>query len=369
MTVFAPPDPSLTAALQQELRAAREQLDAVTALTGAGVLTLDASGRVEDANPAAERLLGALPGDLAGHTLRFEDAAVLGLDGLPVAAACRVSPCALPDGGCGVLVVLCAGPDADDDRARWARDAETLTWVRRVREALAADRLVLYAQPIIDLATGATVKHELLIRMLDEQGELVPPGDFLPAAERHGFIRVIDRWVIRRAIAIAAAGHAVELNVSAESLGDRGLADFVAAEIAAAGADPAKLVFELTETALLRDEAAGEVFVAALDELGCEVALDDFGTGYGGFTYLKRLAVDYLKIDVEFVRDLPRDAASQHVVRAVVDLARGFGRRTVAEGVEDDETHAMLRAMGVDCAQGYGIGRPRPVADELGFAP
>jgi EAL domain-containing protein (putative c-di-GMP-specific phosphodiesterase class I) len=268
-----------------------------------------------------------------------------------------------------VLVVLCAGPDADDDRARWARDAETLTWVRRVREALAADRLVLYAQPIIDLATGATVKHELLIRMLDEQGELVPPGDFLPAAERHGFIRVIDRWVIRRAIAIAAAGHAVELNVSAESLGDRGLADFVAAEIAAAGADPAKLVFELTETALLRDEAAGEVFVAALDALGCEVALDDFGTGYGGFTYLKRLAVDYLKIDVEFVRDLPRDAASQHVVRAVVDLARGFGRRTVAEGVEDDETLAMLRAMGVDCAQGYGIGRPRPVADELGFAP
>jgi EAL domain-containing protein (putative c-di-GMP-specific phosphodiesterase class I) len=126
------------------------------------------------------------------------------------------------------------------------------------------------------------------------------------------------------------------------------------------GADPARLVFEVTETALVENQAAAAVFAEHLRELGCKLALDDFGTGYGGFTYLKRLPIDLLKIDIEFVSDLAVNPASRHVVEAVVALARGFELETVAEGVENAETLALLRELGVDFAQGYHIARPAP---------
>ena len=121
------------------------------------------------------------------------------------------------------------------------------------------------------------------------------------------------------------------------------------------------MVFEITETAILEDEAAAERFADRLRNLGCKLALDDFGTGYGGFTYLKQLPVDYLKIDIEFVRDLATNPASRHVVEAVVGLARGFGLKTVGEGVEDPEAYSLLRELGVDYAQGYHIARPAPL--------
>jgi EAL domain-containing protein (putative c-di-GMP-specific phosphodiesterase class I) len=240
-----------------------------------------------------------------------------------------------------------------------AGELRSLTWVARIHEALAQDRFCMYAQPIIDVATGDVVQHELLIRMLDDDGGLIPPGDFLPAAERHGAIGEIDRWVVTQAAALAGRGHAVELNLSAESISDPEMAPFVEAALTDALADPSNIVIELTETAILRDQEAGHAFLTRLARFGCKVALDDFGTGYGGFTYLKHLPVDFLKIDIEFVRDLPRDASSQHVVQAVVQLAMGLGKKTVAEGVEDDETLELLNAYGVNYAQGYGIGRPK----------
>jgi EAL domain-containing protein (putative c-di-GMP-specific phosphodiesterase class I) len=217
----------------------------------------------------------------------------------------------------------------------------------------------------VDLASGEIVQHELLIRMKDPEGRLVPPGLFLPVAEEHGLIADIDRWVIREAAGLAGRGHAIEVNISAESLAQPGLLELVQSELQRSGADPALVVFELTETALLRSEETAKAFIEGIGALGCHLALDDFGTGYGGFTYLKRFPVDYLKIDIEFVRDLPRDVASQHVVHAVVNLARDFGQKTVAEGVEDAETLAMLRAFGVDYAQGYFLGRPAPLADTI----
>ncbi len=125
--------------------------------------------------------------------------------------------------------------------------------------------------------------------------------------------------------------------------------------------DPATLVFEITETTLISDEAAARAFVEGLHRLGCRIALDDFGTGYGGFTYLKQLPIDYLKIDIEFIRDLRYDPASRRVVEAVVNIARGFGLETVGEGVEDDKTLQLLRTLGVDRAQGYLLGRPTPL--------
>lgn len=136
---------------------------------------------------------------------------------------------------------------------------------------------------------------------------------------------------------------------------------FIEQQIREAHANPANLVFEITETALMHDITTGEVFARGLAALGCGLALDDFGTGFGSFTYLKALPIGYLKIDIEFVRDLDSSPANQHLVKAIVNLARSFGHRTIAEGVEDERTLELLREYGVDFAQGYLLGRPAPI--------
>jgi EAL domain-containing protein (putative c-di-GMP-specific phosphodiesterase class I) len=232
-------------------------------------------------------------------------------------------------------------------------------WLRRVREALDGDRMRLYSQPIIPLRGGAR-SEELLLRMLTLEGELVSPDAFLPIAERHGLIGEIDGWVVGKAIRLAAAGRRVEINLSAASVGDRQLLALIERELRAGEADPANLVFEITETALMRDVDAGEAFTRALTEMGCKLALDDFGTGFGSFTYLKRFPISYLKIDIEFVRQLASNPANRHLVKAIVNLAEGFGHETIAEGVEDEETLALLREYGVDYAQGFHLGPPAP---------
>jgi PAS domain S-box-containing protein len=383
-----------------ELRAARDHLRTVTDSMAEGLYTLDADGRVTYVNSAAERLLGWNAHELLGRSMHetvhyrhgdgspypeapcpltgvrrtglaahVEDDLFIRKDGTELPVSYTASPLESErDATRGAVVVFSDATERQARRARHERDVEALSWIGRIRSALDEDRMVLYAQPIVDLATGETVKHELLIRMLDGAGEIVAPGLFLPVAEEYGLIREIDRWVVARAAELAAAGHPLEINLSAESLGDPSLLGFVEQVLGCTGADPSLLVFELTETALLRDEAAARTFIEGVVRLGSHVALDDFGTGYGGFTYLKRLPIDFLKIDVEFVRDLPSNRASRHVVRAVVSLARDFGLQTVAEGVEDDETLELLRAHGVDFAQGYGLGRPAPLDEVLGAA-
>lgn len=170
--------------------------------------------------------------------------------------------------------------------------------------------------------------------------------------------------MINRAAEIAATGDSVKINVTGRSISDPSLVDYVKHAIARTGADPATMVFEITETTLVSDETAARAFVERLHGLGCLVALDDFGTGYGGFTYLKQLPIDYLKIDIEFVRDLLENTASRNVVRGIVNLAQGFGLKTVGEGVEDQHTLELLRDLGVDYAQGYHIGRPAPLRNQ-----
>jgi PAS domain S-box-containing protein len=374
----------------RDRRSAERYLKAVTDSMGEGLCTLDEEGRLVYMNATAERLLGWRLEQLMGEvihpivhglrrdgtrlpeaespitrsrveatTVRVDDDLFLRSDGALLPVQYTAAPFETAEGVRGSVVVFSDVTERNTERERMAGELLSLTWVARIHEALAQDRLCLHAQPIIDIATGDVVQHELLVRMLDDEGGLVPPGDFLPAAERHGVIGEIDRWVVTQAAALAGRGHAVELNLSAESISDPDMAPFVEAALTKTGANPANVVIELTETAILRDQEAGRAFLARLDRFGCKIALDDFGTGYGGFTYLKHLPVDYLKIDIEFVRDLPRDAASQHVVQAVVQLAAGLGKQTVAEGVEDDETLALLEGYGVDLAQGFGIGRPR----------
>lgn len=376
---------------ERQLRSARDYLRAITDSIAEGLFTVDTEGRLIYVNRAAEQLLGWTRGELAGtvmHDVIHPGAACGGdacrlagvqregemvraedkfrrRDGssLPVEVTC--GPFETAEGVRGYVVAFTDVSERKARELRVSREIDALSWVGRVRDALAEERLVLHAQPIVDVATGRTVQHELLIRMVERDGEIVAPGRFLPAAEEFGLIVDIDRWVVRQAVALAARGHAVELNVSAQSLAAPALVDDFRAELRRTGADPALIVVELTETALVDDQDAVEVFIQQIGALGCKVALDDFGTGYGSFSYLKRLPVDFLKIDVEFVRDLAVNEASRHVLAAVVSLARGFGQKTVAEGVEDAEVMDMLHAFGVDYAQGYAIGRPRPVEELL----
>ncbi len=263
----------------------------------------------------------------------------------------------------GVAVDVSARVAAE---AEQRRDAATLACINDVERALIEDRLVLHAQPIVDLHSGETVQHELLLRMRDSDGRIVPPGDFLPVVEQYALIREIDRWVIRQATELAGAGCPVHLNLSARSVSDPDVLEQIERCMRRHDVAPEMLVFEITETAIVEDEHAARAFAERLHALGCRLALDDFGTGYGTLTYLKRLPVDYLKLDIEFVRDLSSSEASRHVVQAVVSLARDFGLQTVAEGVEDDATLAQLRALGVDFAQGFHLGRPEPFDERPG---
>jgi EAL domain-containing protein (putative c-di-GMP-specific phosphodiesterase class I) len=204
--------------------------------------------------------------------------------------------------------------------------------------------------------------------MLGSRGEVIAPGSFLPTAERFGLIEEIDQWVLEQAARLVGEGQAIALqfNLSGKTMAIEDFSTRIRRALELYGANPEKLICEITETALLEQAATGERFVRELNSLGCRVALDDFGTGYGGFTYLKRLPVSYLKIDREFVADLVVSAASRHVVTAIVNLAQGFGQKTIAEGVEDEETLVLLEQMSVDYAQGYFIDRPAPVAEVLG---
>jgi diguanylate cyclase (GGDEF)-like protein/PAS domain S-box-containing protein len=241
----------------------------------------------------------------------------------------------------------------------------------RIRRALDEDRFVLYQQPILDLTTNEISQFELLLRMRGDDDELLLPGAFLPSAERFGLIQEVDRWVVRAAIALLEdcrrAGREIELlveiNLSGKSMGDPALPRMLEQELASSSIDPSAIIFEITETAAIANMNDARVFAGQLDELGCRFALDDFGAGFGSFYYLKHLPLSYLKLDGEFIENLPRSPIDQRMVRAMVEVARGIGLKTIAEFVGDDETLALLREYGVDFAQGYHIGRPRPVEE------
>ncbi len=247
-----------------------------------------------------------------------------------------------------------------------------LEWVERIRAALDEDRLVLHAQPVVETATGRATQYELLVRMVDAHGDLIPPGSFLPVAERFGLIREIDRWVVTRAIRMLGEQReegrrpTVEINLSAQSLGDAQLAVHIGRELRAEGVAATQLIFEVTETTAIGNIAAARTFAERLGELGCRFALDDFGAGFGSFYYLKHLPFDFIKIDGEFVRNCTEDPTDRLVIGAVVELARGMGKRTIAEFVGNEATLGILGELGVDYAQGFHLGPPAPLEHWLG---
>jgi diguanylate cyclase (GGDEF)-like protein/PAS domain S-box-containing protein len=238
-----------------------------------------------------------------------------------------------------------------------------LAWTERIKTALERDLFVVHCQSIVHLEDGPGARYELLIRMADDD-ELVPPGAFLPAAERFGLARDIDAWMVRRAVDLidaertASRSVVMEVNVSARSIVDADFPMTIERALEEASVDPASLVFEITETAAIANMEQARRFASRIREMGCEFALDDFGAGFGSFYYLKHLSVDYLKIDGEFVRGLARSQIDQRMVRAMVEIARGLELRTIAECVESAESLQLLREYGVDFAQGYHLGRP-----------
>lgn len=242
--------------------------------------------------------------------------------------------------------------------------SERLQWEEHITTAVREGTLLVYSQPIVDLATGAQVGEELLIRMRGghNPGDVVLPEEFLPQAERFGLMHVIDSFMVGHAIDLAVAGRTISVNLSAHSLQDQTLANEVLARLALTPHAASRLTFEITETAAMNTLANAREFSARLAELGAGMALDDFGTGYGTFTELRNLALKCLKIDRSFVCSLAHSPADQHIVRTIVAIAAEFGLTTIAEGVEDNASLQLLREMGVDQAQGFLIAAPAPVA-------
>lgn len=251
-----------------------------------------------------------------------------------------------------------------------------MEWVGRLQRALDENRFVLYAQEIRPVRPGLDdgMHCELLLRMLDEAGELVPPMAFIPAAERYNLMPAIDRWVIRTALATLARIRAdasreqvqlCSINLSGASIGDERFLDFVREQVARFEVPHDSLCFEITETAAIANLGKATHFIREMKELGCRFSLDDVGAGMSSFAYLKHLPVDFLKIDGGFVKDMAEDPIDRALVEAINNVGHVMGKQTIAEFVHNRQVLAALREIGVDYAQGYGVARPRPFEPRL----
>lgn len=257
-----------------------------------------------------------------------------------------------------------------EDNAINKRHGE-LDWYTKICSALSENRLVLYTQKIAALHpdtqyTNNILHVEILLRLLSQEGKIIPPMAFIPAAERYGLMSEIDRWVIRNAFAYIANLSTPEdalfsINLSGGSLNDEKILAYIFEQLKYSGARPECICFEITETAAIANLLNARAFILSLKEKGCLFALDDFGSGMSSFAYLKHLPVDFLKIDGCFVKDITTDMVDAAMVDAINQIGHVMGLKTIAEFAEDQAIVDLLTAMGVDYAQGYGIGHPEPL--------
>ncbi len=249
------------------------------------------------------------------------------------------------------------------------RRRREMQWAARINNALEENRFELFRQTIQPLQSDEGGAHyEILLRMRDESGGIISPGLFIEAAERYSITPSIDRWVIRSAFRwlVSEADERERLalcsiNLSGQSLGDEKFLPFVIDQFRMSGLDATKICFEITETAAIASYSQANRFINALKELGCKFALDDFGTGLSSFGYLKHFPVDYLKIDGSFVKEILHDAIDREMVRSINEIGHLTGKKTIAEFAENEEIITMLRGMGIDYAQGYGVSEPKRV--------
>ncbi len=251
---------------------------------------------------------------------------------------------------------------ADKDKAGMAED---MGWAARVREMLEHDRFQLVYQPIANVETGEVGDYEVLVRMLCDDGDVILPGGFMPAAERFGLIHSVDRWIVARAMhqlaGLREQGSAVRfsINLSGRAFEDDELLPMIQGLLRETALDPGWLTFEITETAAIANLGAAERFIGELKDIGCQFALDDFGSGFSSFSYLKHLPVDKLKIDGSFVQGMDQASVDQAMVQSMNQVAHALGKVTIAEYVESEAILKLLREYGVDYAQGNFIGKPR----------
>lgn len=253
-----------------------------------------------------------------------------------------------------------------------ARRLGQMQWVAGINQALEENRFCLYAQAIVPLGDGVDKHYELLLRMLNEKGDIIPPNAFLPAAERYDLMGQLDAWVIQKAFTLLAENaeflkqiHFITINLSGPSMTNGEFLNTVISQLKASGIEPSKICFEVTETAAISNLSAASAFIETLKQVGCRFALDDFGSGLSSFGYLKRLPVDYLKIDGMFVKDMADDPIDYAMVKSINDIGQVMGMQTIAEFVETDEIRDMLSELGVNYAQGYGIEKPIPLEELL----
>jgi diguanylate cyclase (GGDEF)-like protein/PAS domain S-box-containing protein len=325
-----------------------------------------------DALALAERLLAAFErASFAweGHTVELS--ASIGVAALTAATADGAAALAAADAA-RFAAHQAGGRRAHEYRPgddAIARRVGELQWIQEIQRAFEGRRFRLYAQRIVPLHSGVEGEpmREIFLRMLSERGEPVATAAFIAAAERHRLISSIDRWVVRESLAqIAAeaatrAARTVSINLSGQSLGDEAFLEHVLRELEASKADPRRVCFEITETAAIANLSSALRFISALRSLGCRFVLDDFGSGFSSFTYLKNLPVDFLKIDASFTHQLPSDPIQRALVESIQQIGTVLGMKTIAEGVEDDETLAVLRELGVDYGQGFALHRPEPI--------
>ncbi|MDT8283233.1 MAG: EAL domain-containing protein, partial [Gammaproteobacteria bacterium] len=241
-------------------------------------------------------------------------------------------------------------------------------WTTRISRALEENRFHLYQQPIVSVLTKGRNHLELLLRMIDEDGNVILPGAFMPAAERYGLMRDIDRWVIHEAFEfigksnpadpVKATDRVIAINISGDSINDSGLLDFILQETNRYDVNLKNICFEITETVAIGNLSKATIFINELKNYGCQFSLDDFGSGLSSFAYLKNLPVNYLKIDGGFVKDICTDMIDRAMVESIHQVGKVMNLSTIAEHVEDAETLKILKEIGVDYVQGYYLGRP-----------
>ncbi len=259
------------------------------------------------------------------------------------------------------------------DKENMTAMTKDMGWANKIKTAIEEDQFCLACQPIMELESGQIFRQEVLLRMRDEAGNLILPAGFIASAERFGLMRAVDTWVVNRAIQYL--GEQLQrnprlhfsVNLSAESIGDSIMLETITSALKRHAVPATALTFEITETIAIANLGPAVEFLARLRNLGCQTALDDFGVGYSSFAYLKDLPVDFVKIDGSFVRNVHNDNLQLAMVRSMNEIAHAMGKQTVAEFVDNRDSMRVLKTIGVDYIQGYFVGGPRLLEDDVLF--
>lgn len=373
-------------AAKQELNAEKERFESVVGNSPSAISVLDVEGKYTMVNEAFCQLFGQkaiddvigrtedeiLSSDVlhrsqeawvrlsAGETFIEEESIQRGPEALSIST--QRFPLRNKSGRTTEMVTI--RTDVTPRKEVEREIAERAYWRTRVAEAIRDDRLLVFSQPIVDIATGAPVCEELLVRLRPEDGgEVLLPSQFLPQCERHRLMPVIDQYMARRAIEFARCGRSVSVNITGQTVADASAMEVIFRELSEVGPSVAgRITFEITETIALASPVLAKTFSAHMRDRGCRVALDDFGTGYGTFTELRHLALHALKIDRSFVRHILDDRDDERVVSTIIFVAKTYGLTTVAEGVESQVVLDRLVELGAERAQGYLFGRPNLIS-------